>query len=180
MRALPSLRATKSAGVLRRTQERLQLLRRVVVEAQIRGGKFFLQHSGIDEEAERSAFHAVGGTHQHFAFAFEVGAGHASIDRLGKGDGAVVEPDVYVLALDDRFANFEDPLRIESDIAQSVVKRQDGPRGQRNGLFLRRCADRAHGKQRAQEQTRSRDGPDCHEADLRMLRKAGTCHLWWD
>ncbi len=81
-----------------------------------------------------------GRTDQHFTFAFEVRAGYPAVDRLGEGDGAVVEPEVNVFALDHGFANLEYLLRIETDIAQGAVKREDRTgreRHRRDALGLR-------------------------------------------
>ena len=137
----------KIGSILGWTQERLQFLRSVIVETQIGGRKFLLQHSGINEKTKRSAFHAVGRTHQHLALAFEVGARHSSIDGLRKCNETVVEPDVHVFAFDDSVTDFEYLLRVESHTAQSVIERQHRSRGQGNGLLLRSRTNETHGKQ---------------------------------
>ncbi len=122
----------QSRRIVRRPQKRLQLLRGVVIEAEVGGGKSFLQHTGVDEQPQRGALHAVRRTDQHFTFAFEVSAGDTAIDRLREGDRAVVEPQVHVFAVDLGFADLEDALRIEADGAQGAVKRQHRTGRERN------------------------------------------------
>jgi len=111
-------------SLLRRTQELLELLRRVVVEAQIGGGELFLQHSGAGKQPQGGALHTVRRAHQHLTLAFEIGAGHAAIDGLRESNGAVGEPQVNVFAIDLSLANLVDPLRVETDVAQGVIERQ--------------------------------------------------------
>ena len=38
-----------------------------------------------------------------------------AIDRLGEGDGAIVQPDVNVFAVDRGFTDLEDTLRVEPE-----------------------------------------------------------------
>ena len=152
-------------GILRRAQVRLQLLDGVVVEAQIRRGNFLFQHAGADEAAQRSALAAVRRTHQHFAFALEVSAGDVAVHRLGEGDGAVVEPDMQVFAVEFGFANLEDVLGIEADGAQRAIERQHRRRSQRIGRSgLRRGGRRLRdGGQRAE-----RNCQQCENSELRF------------
>jgi len=56
-----------------------------------------------------------------------------------------------IFALDDRFTDFEYPLRIEADVAQRVIQRQHRSRYQRNTRLLRSRAKRAQRQQCAQK-----------------------------
>ena len=161
----------KTGSIFRRTEKRSQLLGGVVVEPQIGRRKLFLQHSGIDKQAQGGAFHAIRRANQYFAFAFEVGAGHSSVNRLSKADDAVVEPDVYVFALDDGFADLEHTFE---DRVQRCAKRGTAaPQAPRSAEWP--VAERPYrgntGQTTHTTKTRRRDGPDCHEAELKDATK---------
>ena len=70
------------------------------------------------EHPERGPFHSIWGTDQHFAVAFEIGAGDTTVNALSERDGAVAEPYVNVFPVEWCFADFIDPLRIQSNTSE--------------------------------------------------------------
>lgn len=59
---------------------------------------------------------------EDLAFALEEEAGDAAIDRLGEGQGAVVEGDVNVFTIDRGVTDGEDSGGIEGKIAELAVQ----------------------------------------------------------
>src|SRR5208337_5336593 len=77
----------------------------------------------------------------------------------------VIEPDMQVFTVDHSFANREHTLRIESYASQRAVQRQHQSRGERNGLDLRRGAQRTQGDQTESKPARNRgDEAEGHDA----------------
>ena len=113
---------TNSSGCVGRPERRLQLGKRVVIEAEICGGKSFFQNRSPGEKRQRRALGLIRGDQQNFTFAPKKCAGDVASYVFGKADRAIVESDMNRPALQGEVANVVYPRRVQPNATQLRVQ----------------------------------------------------------
>ena len=95
----------------------------IVVKTKVGGGEFLFQHRESGEQGERGALSAVRRYQQDFAFALKESPGHVAIHSFGKSDGAILQADVDVVAIEPGIADLVGSGGADANAAQLAIQR---------------------------------------------------------
>src|SRR5206468_5003721 len=84
----------------------LQLCENIVVKAKVRIRKRLFQNRTPGKKRQGRALSLIRRHQQHLAVSLVKRAGDMSVDRFGESDGAIVERDVQLSAIERSFSNF--------------------------------------------------------------------------
>ena len=92
--------AYKTIWIIRLTQVGLQFGQHIVIEAKIGIGKCLFQNRASSKERHRRALCLIRRHQQHLAVALVKRSGNVSVDRFSKRDGAIVERNMNLRAVE--------------------------------------------------------------------------------